>query len=303
MKQLLNRIGVLLLIGTLSLFKAYGQQLKFRSDFSLNGPVKKCTVLTSYGKEIYSFTKDGKLQELTSYFDDNNYQQIRYTYKDSLLIERRIELYEMGKLDPQASSINVYQSDSTGLLQKQFIVDYNSNTLEELSYSYDSIGRLAQLKKLTKNGLSTIQYTSATDSLGHIHNTVLIDSVIRRQTDSIPLALLHKDSLTHTRTIYYLDGIEDRAEEKKYNHKSAIVYSKNELYLLDDNQWYVQKQEEFEFNEKGQMIQKVTKEGTTSFTQKFLYQTDGTEYQNWVKQIVMPNMTYITRIIEYFEEN
>jgi hypothetical protein len=294
---------------TVSLFvlflaaNGYGQQLKGRWDYGLNGPVKKCTVLTSYGKELYSFTRDGKLEQLISFYDENNYQQISYTYNDSLLVERRIELYEAGQLDQEASVINIYQNDSTAILKREVIVDYKGRTLEELNFSYDSLHQLIEIKKLTKNGQLTTQFSRLKDSLGHYKTTVLIDSVVKRQIDSIPALSMELDSLINVRNVYFLDGIEDRAETVKYDHRANVVYLKNELYLLDSNQWYVEKEEEFEFNEKDQMIKKITKEGTTTFTQNFVYQTDGTQYQNWVKQIVMPNMTYTTRIIEYFEEN
>ncbi len=293
----------MLYLGVFSTSDAYGQQYKRRSDYDLNGPVKKCTVLTSYGKELYSFTRDGKLEQLISFYDENNYQQISYIYRDSLLVERRIELYEAGQLDQEASVITIYQNDSTATLKREVIVDYKGRTLEESNYSYDSLHRLKEIKQLTKNGQLTTQFSRLKDSLGHYKTTVLIDSVVKRQTDSIPALSMELDSLISVRHIYFLDGLEDRAETKKYDHRFNTVYLKNELFLLDSNQWYVEKEQELEYNEKDLMIKKITKEGTTKFTQNFVYQTDGTEYQNWVKQIVMPNMSYTTRIIEYFDEN
>lgn len=281
----------------------YGQQFKGRWDYGLNGPVKKCTVLTSYGKELFSFTRDGKLEQLISFYDENNYQQISYTFKDSLLVERRIELYEAGQLDGEASVINIYEYDSTAILKREVIVDYKGRSQEESNYSYDTLHRLKEIKKLTKNGQLTTQMSRLKDSLGHYITTVLIDSVIKQQTDSIPALSMMYDSLINVRNVFFLDGIKDRAETVKYDQRSNVIYLKNEFYLMDSNQWYVEKEEQFEYNEKNQMIKKITKEGTTTFTQNIVYQTDGTQYQNWVKQIVMPNMSYTTRIIEYFDEN
>ncbi len=281
----------------------YGQQFKGRWDYGLNGPVKKCTVLTSYGKELFSFTRDGKLEQLISFYDENNYQQISYTFKDSLLVERRIELYEAGQLDGEASVINIYEYDSTAILKREVIVDYKGRSQEESNYSYDTLHRLKEIKKLTKNGQLTTQMSRLKDSLGHYITTVLIDSVIKQQTDSIPALSMMSDSLINVRNVFFLDGIKDRAETVKYDQRSNVIYLKNEFYLMDSNQWYVEKEEQFEYNEKNQMIKKITKEGTTTFTQNIVYQTDGTQYQNWVKQIVMPNMSYTTRIIEYFDEN
>lgn len=281
----------------------YGQQYKGRWDYGLNGPVKKCTVLTSYGKELYSFTRDGKLEQLISFYDENNYQQISYTFKDSLLVERRIELYEAGQLDGEASVINIYEYDSSAILKREVIVDYKGRSQEESNYSYDTLHRLKEIKKLTKNGQLTTQMSRLKDSLGHYITTVLIDSVIKQQTDSIPALSMMSDSLINVRNVFFLDGIKDRAETVKYDQRSNVIYLKNEFYLMDSNQWYVEKEEQFEYNEKNQMIKKITKEGTTTFTQNIVYQTDGTQYQNWVKQIVMPNMSYTTRIIEYFDEN
>lgn len=281
----------------------YGQQFKGRWDYGLNGPVKKCTVLTSYGKELFSFTRDGKLEQLISFYDENNYQQISYTFKDSLLVERRIELYEAGQLDGEASVINIYEYDSTAILKREVIVDYKGRSQEESNYSYDTLHRLKEIKKLTKNGQLTTQMSRLKDSLGHYITTVLIDSVIKQQTDSIPALSMMSDSLINVRNVFFLDGIKDRAETVKYDQRSNVIYLKNEFYLMDSNQWYVEKEEQFEYNKKNQMIKKITKEGTTTFTQNIVYQTDGTQYQNWVKQIVMPNMSYTTRIIEYFDEN
>lgn len=303
MKKGVNKANLLVLFYSVFAFLTYGQEVKYRSDYDLNGPVKKCTVLTPYGKEIYSFSEDGKLSQLTSFFDKNNFQQLKYTYKDNVLIQRRIELYDMGELDQSASVINVYQNNGTSHLQKEIIADYNGNTLENIIYVYDSIFRLKELKKLTNNGYTSTLFSSAVDSLGVYKSSILVDSLLRQSTDSIPKAFMHNDSLTEVRTIHYLDGFEDTAELKKYNSKGFLVYLKKELYLIDADKWYREREEKYQYNEKGQMIQKISREGNTSFTQKYVYQNDGSQYQNWVKQIVMPNMTYTTRIIEYFEDN
>lgn len=303
MKQYGINIYLSVLIGIVFSIRIAAQELKHRSDYDLNGPVKKCTVLTSYGKEIYQFTTDGKLKQLISYFDAHNYQQISYTFKDGRVVERRIEFYDMGELEKSSSVINVYQYVDTPMLQKEIIADYNGYTLENITYSYDSLQRITSLKKLTNRGLSTLYYRRKIDSLGVHKTAIFADSILKKTIDSIPSTVLNSDAQTSVTTITYLDGFEDSAELKKYNDKGWVMYLKNDLYLTDSERWYTSKEEENFYNAKGQIIEKITKEGTTSFKQKFVYQTDGTNYENWVKKIVMPNMTYTTRIIEYYEEN
>ena len=54
------------------------------------------------------------------------------------------------------------------------------------------------------------------------------------------------------------------------------------------------------YNAQGDIAKESIKKGKQLAAKEYIYQYDDTESKNWVKQIITPDNTYITRKITYF---
>ena len=59
-------------------------------------------------------------------------------------------------------------------------------------------------------------------------------------------------------------------------------------------------EKQHEYDDNGLLLKTITTRGRAVSEQEYVHQLDGTEYQNWVKQVVTPQNTYITRKITYY---
>jgi hypothetical protein len=57
----------------------------------------------------------------------------------------------------------------------------------------------------------------------------------------------------------------------------------------------------YHYNDLGMLTEIKTKKGKTEAIKKFIYQYDNGDKGNWVKQIITPDNSYITRKITYYE--
>ena len=57
----------------------------------------------------------------------------------------------------------------------------------------------------------------------------------------------------------------------------------------------------YSYNDLGMVLEIKTKTGKSVVVKKFIYQYDDGEKGNWIKQIITPDNTYITRKIKYYE--
>lgn len=283
-----------------------GQDLtiKIRSDFGLSGPVKKCSVLTSYGKEIYEFNRSGWLVKLTSYFDEHDYNVVQYQYSKMGLQEQRMEYYEGGVLNKSVSTANFYEMDSIGKhILSEKIVDYKGHFIEKIRYEYDSIHRLKSFNKESLKGRFTTLVSYEKDSLGSVYSRLyFLDRMLQKRIDSIPVKVAASKTSYINKTTEYVDAIPSKEVSLEFTTAGTLIKRSISYFNEETQQWILDTQNEYEYDSKGKLLTQKTVEGKSVYTQKFTYQSDGTPFSNWVKQIILPDLTYTTRIIEYFEE-
>lgn len=278
-----------------------GQELKVftTADFDLKGNVKSCLIFTGYGKELLEFNEVGMLTKTTIHFNDSDQEITNYRYQDSILIEKRIENYKNKLLDEATSMVNFYEVDTTAtrrIFEK--IVSYDKAFAEQSEYIYNSNGDLASIITSNRNGVDEVKLTYQEE------NEQLTKSVYRNE-------VIHKS----TRTSYTIEGEEKfRIElDKEFidgepNIATEVVFNDEGVKLSEELFRYSNSEEEFEsfekhnyiYDENGVLIKENIRKENTNLSKEFIFQFDNNHEQNWVKRIVTPENSYMTRRITYY---
>jgi YD repeat-containing protein len=295
---------VLLFLFSISWGTAQEVLIKKREDYQLKGPVKKCTVLTSYGKEVFEFNRKGWLERITSFFNETDYHITNYIYSNSGIKERRIEYYEGGIIDREASIANFYQKDSvSSKIISENVVDYTGNLIEQKSYVYDSLSRVKTIYKRSPQGRFTTQISYSKDSLGSTFITAYyLDSIINKKVFITLPKKNDKEIYTHV-TKQFLDSEPVEESFVLINEKDEVTLRETSFYDPEKESWVLNSSIRYRYDSKGKVVEQKTQQGNSLFTQQYTYQVDGTPYSNWIKQIILPNLTYTTRIVEYFTDD
>ena len=160
----MNRLSLKAIFAFLGMFPILlmGQPEVFSlSDFELRGPVRTCTVLTDYGEERFEFDRDGRLTKSLTRYSDSEYDITYYRYRGPDLSERRDEVYRDGGFDKAASFARFYEYDTLSANVVEKITSYDQLIREQLTYEFDSIGRLERLVRIHQEGIdeTQVQYT------------------------------------------------------------------------------------------------------------------------------------------------
>ena len=100
------------LILLLNIVQAQEPKIFTTADFDLKGKVKRCLVITDYGRETYDFSRDGLLTKVTTVYSESDYDITYYKYSKGLLKEKRLENYREDNLDRQTSLAHLYNIDT-----------------------------------------------------------------------------------------------------------------------------------------------------------------------------------------------
>ncbi len=291
-----------LLMGLPSL--VFSQEIKtFQiSDFNLGGNVKSCLVITDYGKEEYYFDTFGRLTKSITRFNDFNYEITYYKYRNNELIEKRVENYRDNSFDKSTSLANFYEIDTSANRKvTEKIVSYtNKQLLEQNVYRYNAKGDLIKMTR--------------TDNDGTDENIISYDTIdgksTRTQTlNGRPFKAVHtwnekaKDgSLLLLKTIEkYFGGVLNTKSQEVYNADKKLISKTDSLFDTSTEKWIPQEQVSYTYGENGVLAKTETNRSNLTITKEYIYQFDGTENNNWVKEIITPDNTYKTRKIEYYE--
>jgi len=270
------------------------------SDFDLIGNVKKCIVITNYGKEEFNFNTEGRLTKSVTRYTDEDYSITYYRYKGNEIFEKRVENYREGVFDKSTSIAHFYVIDTTGnkyITEK--IITYRKRFLDQYEYRYDSINRLVNIKRINDDEIDETAITyeeKPSETLqSYIFNGLLIKSV-----RTYLKANQMKEKLKYILTKEFSKGSPIKAEEFVYK-EDGMLYSK-EYFGTDefDTKFISEKKELYTYKEDKPVVDKVqvkTKKGNHEVS--YLHQFDG-DKGNWIKQVISPDNTYTTRQIEYY---
>jgi len=270
-------------------------------DFDLKGRVKTCLVTTDYGKELFEFDRDGKLTKTVTQYNDTDQDITYYKYDEGELVEKRMESYKNNVLDESTSMANFYEVDTVPnrkVIEK--IISYDKQFLEQQQYHYDEEGKLVKMISSHGEGVdeTTFEYTQVKNehTVSTFTNGILQKSV-RTSTKNGPKGtqevILNKE---------YIDGEPNIANEEVFNSNGKLVTSEDFLYDVAEKEFVSQKKRYYYYTD-GKLNRMVKKTVNTESTDKYIFQFDSHTPSNWVKQIVTPGNTYITRTIEYYKED
>ncbi len=283
---------------------ALSQEIKIfkTSDFDLKGNVKSSLVITDYGKEEYNFDTSGRLTKSITRFNDYDYETTYYKYQNNELIEKRVENYRDNTFDKATSIANFYEIDTSANRKvTEKIVSYiNKQLLEQNVYRYNTEG---QLMKMTRTD------TDGTDEYNISHDTLDGKNTMTQTLNGQPLITVQTwneksedGSLIRLKSSKkYFDGTVNTKSQEVHNADQMLISKTDSIFDTSTEKWIPKEQIIYTYNENGILIKTETNRGNLMITKEYIYQFDGTENNNWVKEIITPDNTYKTRKIKYYE--
>ncbi len=299
---MLSRFQLLFVLGLFLSWVTHAQDIKLFgvADFNLNGPVKSCTVVTNYGKEIFEFDQNGFLIQSTTKYNEVDMDITRYKYLNGTLVEKRMESYKENALDMSSSLVNFYEIDTTDLRRvKETIVSMDKEFFEQQEYFYDANGQLEKIVASHENAVDerVIERNQFKDELTEtlFENGVIVQSE-RTSTKNGKSGVL-QISLRKQ----FVDGEPSKAIEEIRNATGLLISEQLFTYDQGEKQFVADEKKTYSYSKDGVLLKETTKKGQGESTRDFIFQFDSSEYKNWVKKISTPDNTYTTRIIAYYE--
>ncbi|MEC3964740.1 hypothetical protein [Flagellimonas halotolerans] len=269
-------------------------------DFDLKGKVKSCLVTTDYGKELFEFDRQGILTKTVTQYNDTDQDITYYKYDNGELVEKRMESYKNNVLDESTSMVNFYEIDTVPNRKvTEKIISYDKQFLEQQQYHYDDEGKLTRIISSNGEGVdeTTFEYVQVKNecTVSTFTNGVL-QKAVRTSTKKGP-----NGTQEVVLTKEYIDGEPNTAHEEVFDSKGKLVTSEDFLYDVAEKEFVSQRKRYYYYSD-GKLSRMVKKTINTESTDKYIFQFDSHTPSNWVKQIVTPDNTYITRTIEYYKE-
>jgi len=296
-------ISFLLVVAVISPGWAQGPEIFTVSDFDLKGPVKSCVVITGYGQEEFTFDRKGRLIKTKTSHSNTDYEITYYKYAGQALIERRDEVYRDNAFDRVSSMAHIYSLDTLETRKlTESIISYARVNMEQYEYYYDPSNRVSRIVRTDNSGVDETLIERDTSGNLATETHILNEKPVKliRQT-------LDGPSILKTVTLRLFEGeVQEKSEielDSTGNMIKEIEWSlprsrdKEDPFMTDFRERI---EKEHEYDENGLLIKTITIRGRAVSEEEYVHQLDGSEYQNWIKQIVTPKNTYITRKIAYF---
>jgi len=293
---------ILLLFSFFQIAGIWSQEVQIFTveDFDLKGKVESCLVSTDYGKELFEFNKDGVLIKTVTQYNDNDQDITYYKYNDGELVEKRMESYKNNVLDESTSMANFYEVDTIPNRKvTEKIISYDKQFLEQEQYHYDDEGKLVRIISSNGDGVDEITFEYSEIKNEHTVSTFtngILQKSVRTSTKKGP-----NGNQKVVLTKEYIDGEPNTALEEVFNSMGNLVTSEDFLYDMVEKEFVSQKKRFYHYTD-GFLSKVVKKTINTESADKYIFQFDSHDPSNWVKQIVAPSNTYITRTIKYYEE-
>ena len=267
-------------------------------DFNLKGRVYQCTQQSEYGSETYEFDKKGRLLRLSTLLDQNRREEIRFVYKNDILDQKWIEVYQDNSLIKDMSYVFHFDYRENKVIEWTIRLDEES--VSKTTYSYDD--RLRLLNRLLSDGIEEerydYQYVETRDSTVTriFKNNKLVERTWIRKMASD----LKEQSITEE----WSRGILLRKNSIEKNQNAQIIKEELTDYVIQSDSITTtsKKQLTYTYDENGNINSIVTSNGLISKRQNYIYQYDNHTPSNWVKRIEIPSNKYINRIITYHTE-
>ena len=279
-----------------------------RADFQLQGPVETCVVKANYGEERFEFDRKGRLVKSLTRYSDSDYDITYYRFKDGLLSERRDEVYRGKTFDAQTSIAHIYQRDSAqGPRLIENIISYDKSFTEQVEYRYDEGGRLERILRSNAEGVdeTVLEYTVYREesTTTYVRNGLPLRSI--RVSNSVSGGKARRIELTKE----FLDGEPRTAVEKSLDAAGRLVREVLFSYDAAKKSFRPEETRSYTYNEDGYRVEEKTiyhppansRAADRTEVRSYVYQMDGEQPGNWIRQIITPENSFVIRTISYFE--
>ncbi|PIB22992.1 hypothetical protein [Maribacter sp. 4G9] len=290
-----------LLVYLISPFQGIGQEIQIFSlaDFDLKDSVKTSLVSTKYGKEEYDFNRRGFLTKSVTRYNESDYDVVYYKYQDTLLVEKRSETYRENKFDPRTSIAHFYELDTTENRKiTEKIISYDKEFLDQYVYFYDDKGELTKIVRTNNEGTdeTLVEYKKFK---GEYTVTYLLNGVPLK---SIRTSFQKKNGENQkiVLTKEYLKGEANKAYEEVFGPDEKLLALQEFEFDIEDKKFVPTVRTTFDYDENGMLVEEIKRGETILDKKQYIYQYDQEEGGNWVKQIITPENSYITRKITYY---
>ena len=283
---------------------AQSQEIKIFTiaDFDLKGPVKSCLVSTKYGKEEYDFNKEGMLTKSVTRYNEEDYDVTYYKFQHGELVEKRFENYRNNIFDSSTSYANFYVIDTIPVRKvTEKIITYDKEFLDRYEYLYNADGILVKIIRTNNDGNdeTLIEYT---DYKGEQTQTNSLNGTILKSVRNSTKTAKNKTEQRIVLTKKFLEGEPQTASEEIFDSEGKLIFETKFFQDPKKQQFAPNEAISYEYDERGMLIKAISKSGKVTDVKEFIYQFDQGDEGNWIKEIITPDNTYITRKITYYEE-
>tara|TARA_R110000868_G_scaffold9461_1_gene47039 strand:- start:429 stop:1337 length:909 start_codon:yes stop_codon:yes gene_type:complete len=292
-----------ILLFVVQISNAQKAKLFSTTDFDLTGKVKTCLLITDYGKEELNFNNDGILTKLVTRYNDLDYDITYYKFSNGKISEKRVENYRDGHFDKNTSIANIYVTDSTstGIVITEKIVSYAKEFLDQYEYTYDKQGTLTAILRNYDDGIENTLLTYE-EINGEKTTTYTLDGEIQKTIRVSERETKNSATLRIELTKDFIGGKPYKAVEQIFNQQDKLI-SENIFDFDEKTKSFISKElKTYTYNKLGMLTTLKIKKGKLESIKKYIYQYDDGEKGNWIKQIITPDNTYITRKISYYEQ-
>ncbi|ADV50658.1 hypothetical protein Celal_3393 [Cellulophaga algicola DSM 14237] len=272
------------------------------SDFDLVGKVKTCFVITDYGKEEFNFNEKGVLTKLTTRYNEADYDITYYRFVNEEISEKRVENYRDGVFDKSTSIANIYSYDSipSGKKITENIISYTKEFLDQYEYFYDAADKLVEIKRNNDSGIESTMVTYTTDK-GEATTTYTINNEVQKTVRVSDRKTKLKGVQRIELTKEFLEGKPSKALEQIFNQQDKVVSENFFDFDTSTNAFFSKELKTYSYNTLGMLTEVKTQHGKLVSTKEYIYQYDNGDKGNWIKQIITPDNTFISRKIKYYE--
>lgn len=269
------------------------------SDFDLKGTVKTCTVIKDYGQEIFEFDKNGFLIKSTTQYNESDKDIVVYKYEGAELIEKRMESYKDNQLDRATSMVNFYEVDTTNTKYiKEKIISYDKEFFEQQEFYFNENKILEKIISSHENAVDEIliEHTAYQDeNTETIFENGVMEKSIRISSKQLKSGKVLRVELTKE----FVDGEPNKALERVIDDNGTLLSEQTFLYDRKENEFIPNEKRIYAYTNEGMLSKMTIKTQNTEAVKEFIFQFDNSEHKNWVKKIITPDNSYVTRKIVY----
>lgn len=296
--MLKNYVWILFLFLNLSVFSQEIQIFRVQ-DFDLRGKVKSCLVITDYGRELFEFNEQGLLTKTVTQYNETDQDITYYQYEGEELIEKRMESYKNKVLDAATSMANFYTIDTVPNKKiSEKIISYDKEFLELQEYEFDESDRLVKIVTSNADGVDETVFEYATykdeSTVSQIVNEVMEKSVRtseRKTAQGTQKAVLTKE---------YIDGEPNIAFEEIFDDGGKLISKETFNYDIAKKKFVSSEKKLCLYDADGMLEKVVTNTTNAESAKEYIFQFDNNAEKNWIKQIITPDNSYVTRRIAYY---